>query len=110
MSYPGKGPADYLELGDWNAVCYFDGFKYKASELRRHWQGFYVCQRCWEERQPQDFVRSLPDKQTPPWVQPRPASVFAISDFLCTESSDESTFNPMIFICTETLYPLETET
>lgn len=68
---------DYYADGSWNAVCYFCGFRYKATELRRHWQGFYVCPKCFEVRQPQDFVRAIPDVQTPPWVQPRPAAVYA---------------------------------
>jgi hypothetical protein len=71
-----KGKADFLELGDWNAVCYQCGRKFKASSLRKHWQGYYVCQAHWEPRQPQDFVRSIPDTQTPPWAQPMPAPVF----------------------------------
>lgn len=70
------GRADYLELGDWNSVCYECGRKRKASTLLRHWQGYYVCPEHWEPRQPQDFVRSVPDNQTPPWVQPMPANVF----------------------------------
>jgi hypothetical protein len=64
------GRADYLELGDYNAVCYECGRKRKASTLRRHWQGYYVCPEHWEPRQPQDFVRSVPDVITPPWTQP----------------------------------------
>lgn len=104
----GDGRADYLALGDWNAVCYQCGRKRKASTLLRYWQGYYVCEEHWEPRQPQDFVRSVPDVQTPPWTQPM-SDRFAISDFLCTESSDETTFDPMIYICTEDLYPLETE-
>ncbi len=68
--------ADYLDLGGWNAVCWQCGFKFKASELRQHWQGYYVCSRCFEVRQPQDFVRSVPDVQTPPWTQPRPGPTF----------------------------------
>lgn len=74
--FPGSGRADYLALGDWNAVCYQCGRKRKASQLRKHWQGYYVCPEHWEIRQPQDFVRSVPDVQTPPWVQPMPANVF----------------------------------
>lgn len=70
MSYPGAGRADQLVLGDWNAVCYQCGRKRKASTLVRHWQGYYVCSEHWEPRQPQDFVRSVPDVQTPPWTQP----------------------------------------
>lgn len=73
------GRADYLELGSWNAVCYFCGFKHKAADLRRHWQGFYVCERCWEPRQTQDFVRAVPENMTPPWAQPRPAATYAAS-------------------------------
>ena len=105
----GDGPADYLALGDWNVQCYQCGRKRKASTLLRHWQGYYVCPQHWEMRQPQDFVRSVPDVQTPPWAQPIPDYEFEISDFLCTESSDLTDFEPMIYICTETLYPLETE-
>jgi len=71
MSFPGKGRADFLDLGDWNAVCYQCGRKRKASTLVRHWQGHYVCPEHNEPRQPQDFVRAIPDVQTPPWVQPR---------------------------------------
>lgn len=76
MSGPRKGKADYLQLGDWNAVCYQCGRKFKASELRRHWQGYYVCDKHWEARHPQDFVRGVQDIQTPPWAQPMPGDTF----------------------------------
>lgn len=105
----GDGRADYLALGDYNSVCYQCGRKRKASTLLRHWQGYYVCEEHWEPRQPQDFVRSVPDVQTPPWTQPMPENQFAISDLICTEDSDTTTFQPMIYICTEDLYPLQTE-
>ena len=103
------GRADYLELGDWNAVCYECGRKRKASTLVRHWQGYYVCPEHNEPRQPQDFVRSVPDNQTPPWAQPMPADIFVITAFFCTEDSDQTTSSPMHFFVTETLYPFETE-
>jgi len=64
-----RGRADYLYLGDWNAVCFECGRKRKASTMKQHWQGYYVCPEHWEPRQPQDFVRSMPDVQTPPWTQ-----------------------------------------
>jgi len=70
MSFPGSGRADYFQLGDWNAVCFECGRKRKASTLKKHWQGYYVCPEHWEARQPQDFVRSVPDVITPPWAQP----------------------------------------
>ena len=77
MSYPGKGRADYYAPGDYNAVCYECGNKRKASTMLRHWQGYYVCPEHWEPRQPQDFVRAIPDVQTPPWAQPEPSYAFA---------------------------------
>ncbi len=70
------GRADYLALGDHNAVCYQCGRKRKASTLVRHWQGYFVCKEHWEPRQTQDFVRNVPDVITPPWAQPMPANVF----------------------------------
>jgi len=76
MSIPGKGKADYLELGDHNAVCWQCGRKFKASQMKKHWQGYYVCQQHWEPRHPQDFVRAVADAVPPPWVQPMPADVF----------------------------------
>lgn len=48
----------------------------KASMLRKHWQGFYVCPEHWEERQPQDFARGIKEHPTPPWVQPWPQDSF----------------------------------
>jgi hypothetical protein len=64
------GRADYLELGDWNAVCSMCGFKRKASSMVKNWQGFYRCPEHNEPRQPQDFVRGEQDIQTVPWSQP----------------------------------------
>lgn len=60
------------EAGTWNAECERCGFKYKARQLRPEWNGLRTCHGpgtngCWEERHPQDFVRSRPDKQSVPW-------------------------------------------
>jgi hypothetical protein len=45
------------------------GRKRKASTLERNWQGLYRCPEHNEPRQPQDFVRAIPDIVTPSWVQ-----------------------------------------
>lgn len=70
------GRADYFALGDWNAICHECGRKRKASELRKHWQGYYVCPEHWEPRQQQDYVRAISEVITPPWSQLMPAEVF----------------------------------
>lgn len=70
------GKADYLSLGDWNAVCYQCGRKRKASQMKKYWEGYYVCPEHWEPRQAQDFVRGVPDNMSSPWAQPFPADQF----------------------------------
>lgn len=70
MGKPVKGRADFLALGDWNAVCSLCGFKRKASTMVKNWQGYYRCPEHNEPRQPQDFVRGEQDIQTVPWSQP----------------------------------------
>jgi hypothetical protein len=65
------GPKDYLKVGDNNAWCDSCGFKAKASELRKRWDGMFVCGDCFEERHPQDFLRSVKEKPAPPVTRPR---------------------------------------
>ena len=65
------GTKDYIKLGDHNAWCDRCGFKFKASELVKTWEGFRCCKPCDEPRNEQDFIRSMPEKPTPPWSRPR---------------------------------------
>lgn len=61
---------EYYEAGDYNAACSMCGRKFKASQLVKNWQGQYRCVIHNDTRNAQDFVRAVPDIQTPPWVQP----------------------------------------
>ena len=87
MATPGKGEADYQELGSYNAVCYQCGRKRKAGMLVRHWEGYYVCPEHNEPRQPQDFVRGVQDVQTVPWSQPDTDTFIAV----CTPEGNSAT-------------------
>lgn len=66
---PSYGPADRFELGDWNIACSMCGRKLKASEAVKNWAGMWRHPKCNEPRQPQDFVRGVPDIQTPAFTQ-----------------------------------------
>lgn len=77
---PQKGQADYLDLGNYNAVCSMCGKKRKATTLERNWQGLYRCPEHNEPRQPQDFVRNVKDDTSVPWAQ-LPEGVFVM---ICT--------------------------
>ena len=71
-----QGEKDYLKSGDFNALCDSCGFKFKASELRRRWDGFMVCSDDFEERHPQDLIRLRPERTALPWARPYPTDTF----------------------------------
>lgn len=56
--------------GDWNAVCDHCGMTRKASQFRKDWQGFMVCEGCFNTRHPQDFVKGIPENQSVPIARP----------------------------------------
>lgn len=69
------GASDYYVHGSYNVICDRCGFKYKHRQLFKEWNGLRTCRggrtnNCWEERHPQDFVKSKADRQNPPWVRP----------------------------------------
>lgn len=72
------GTKDHLELGDYNAICDVCGFKFKASELRRRWDGYMVCSSDYEQRHPQDLIRLKPDRQAVPWARPESPDTFRV--------------------------------
>lgn len=93
MTTPKLAPADHLELGTWNAICDRCGGKNKAHQLSKMWNGLMACTRCWEPRQPQDFVRGVADPQPIPWARPEPAATFVV---FCTP--DDTTAVPDLAI------------
>jgi hypothetical protein len=61
-----------------------------------------VDERCWEPRQPQDFVRGVADYQAPPFTRPEQSDSFipfnftqALSTFLNNAVSLVTTFIPV---------------
>lgn len=64
------------DKGNWKAVCESCGRIVKASDLQRRWDGYMVDERCFETRQPQDFVRGVADYQAPPFTRPEQSNAF----------------------------------
>lgn len=62
--------------GDWKATCDRCGCYFLASELKKTWDGLMVCQKDWEPRHPQDFVKARVDHQAVPWSRPKPSDTF----------------------------------
>lgn len=55
---------------EYNAICDVCGFKKKASQLRKRWDGFMVCEADFELRQPLDFYTTRNDTHLLPWTRP----------------------------------------
>jgi len=63
------------------AICDVSGFEFPQSEMVRQWDGAMVARRFVDRRNPQDFVRGVPDDQSLPWARPEaPDSFLAPGD------------------------------
>ena len=67
-----------FDPGNWNIICDVCGQKYKASEIKKRWDGLFVCAQDYEERHIQDFIRVTPDKITVPFIR-NPCDSFGAS-------------------------------
>ncbi|MFB6449254.1 hypothetical protein [Bradyrhizobium tunisiense] len=65
-----SGPS-YI-AGDFWRICDRCGFRKRASQTFRTWDGLYVCNEDFETRHPQDFVRGRKDIQNVPHARPEP--------------------------------------
>lgn len=96
--------------GDWNVICDSCGRKYKASQLRKRWDGLMVCEKDWETRHPQDLIQVQQEKITVDWARPEATDTFLqVGDGLITEQSD-TIYGDYDYILTEEGQYLETET
>ena len=66
---------------DSNTICDVTGFKVKRSQVLKRWEGLYVIDKAWHNRQPQD---------TP--VIPDPQKVYKD---VRTQSEDETAADPI---------------
>lgn len=65
---------NWLDLGNWNSICDSCGRKFKASTMRKRWDGLLVCQEDFEIKHPQLSLKVRGDRQTVPWVRPEATS------------------------------------
>lgn len=68
----------YLPGDHWMA-CDVCGFNFRSSQMRMRWDRLWVCQKDYETRHPQDFVRGKRDDQRVPVSRPEPEDVFLTS-------------------------------
>lgn len=73
------------------------GFTVRAENTEKEWTGLIVDKNLWEARQPQDFVRGVPDDQTVPDPRPVPGPVYIgpINTTLTANVAIGATFLPL---------------
>lgn len=64
------------DLPEPQAICDFSGFKVPLSHLVKNWNGMMVDRRFVDRRNPQDFLRGIPDRQNLPFARPEQPDVF----------------------------------
>lgn len=81
------GRADYWKRGEFKFICDVCGFEYHSGQMRMRWDGLRVCPKDWNIRQPQDFVRSIPDPQALPWSRPDVSPTFIVPQSALLDTS-----------------------
>jgi len=76
---------DLYVPGDHYKICDVCGFKVRASQTKKRWDGLIVCIPDWEPRHPQDFVRGRVDKQAVSDPRPEPTDVFVTTPVLASD-------------------------
>lgn len=76
---------NYYKERDWNITCDSCGKKLKASHTKHRWDGFIVCDSCWEPRHSHDFIKVKYDKQEVPFSR-RPQEVYTEVTYVVTLS------------------------
>ena len=66
--------------GDWNVICDVSGFKMKASECVKQWDGAWVRKDLARPRHPQDSIRGHPERIRTPWSRPEQTDTFGQTD------------------------------
>jgi hypothetical protein len=79
------GQADFLRVGDYNAICDVCGRKFKFSRLRQKWDNTWACEQDWEPRQPQDYLKGIKDNMSVPLSRPDPPALF-LDEIIVTQT------------------------
>lgn len=74
----------HYKPGDWYVTCDVCAKKMRASKARHRWDGFLVCDACFEHRHPQDFLRVKPDNLKVPFSRPKETPEFVSVSYVDT--------------------------
>jgi hypothetical protein len=83
--------------GDYLVMCELCAINYYRSECRKNWKGQIVCDDCYEERHPQELIKTRPDIARP--EDPRPDAnithTYTSSGIVTADDLDGYTGDPL---------------
>lgn len=81
------------EPGNHWVVCADCGRDVRANEVKKQWNGHWMCDRCWTPRHVGDLVQSLPSEKPPMEpIQPPPTVVTSGVSLAAQPSIQAGTF------------------
>jgi len=54
--------------GNWKVTCMLCGSWFPSSEIKKRWDGLYVCKHDFEPRHPQTLIKISPETSVPDFV------------------------------------------
>lgn len=72
----------YYKPGTWNVICDVCGFQFKSDELRKRWDGLYVCTDDYESRHILEFFRGCTETSRVTYTRPEPPPIFVEVHYL----------------------------
>lgn len=61
----------------WNAICDICGFEFKSEKLYTDWRGLKVCKKDYEQRHPQDLLKTPLENSSVPWTRSENTSLIS---------------------------------
>jgi hypothetical protein len=90
----GHGRNPGYKSGSWWAECDSCGFEFRKEELKKDWQGRWMCEADYESRHPQELLRVQEEKiAADEPVRPPRTSTVVTTTFAETYTVPSGTFN-----------------
>ncbi len=68
--------------GQWRVICDVCGFEFYSGEVRKRWDGLIVCDKDYEVKHPQLYLRVNSRSSVPAFVRPEQPDVFIEPTYL----------------------------
>jgi len=72
---------NWFKNGEWNVWCMVCNRKIKSGIALKRWDGLIVCPEDYENRHPQDFIRTRQERITVPFAAPTSFNLFDGPDY-----------------------------